>query len=155
MNRNVLGAALAALALAGPAAAENLLASNPDAVMQAMQAEGFLVTRDTADDGTPRLSSRVSDSTFRVYFYGCEAEEACTSVQFSAGYDLDGALSAARMNQWNSENRFSRALIDDEGDPFLRMDVMMAQDGIGGGNFAELLEIWRLLIEDFERFIDW
>lgn len=146
-----------ALTLAGgPALAQNLMATDPDMVMVAMQTEGFLVTRETADDGTPKLVSRVSDSQFQVYFYGCEsAETPCTSIQFSAGYDLEGAMSTSKINQWNSENRYTRAYIDDEGDPFLKLDVTMFGDGIGQKNFAEILDLWRLLVEDFESFIDW
>lgn len=136
--------------------AENLLARNPDDVMRAMQSEGFLVTRETADDGTPKLVSRVSDSQFQVYFYGCEdAGDPCTSIQLSAGYDLSDAMSALTINQWNSENRYTRAYIDDEGDPFLKYDIVMTGDGMGRENFAEALDLWRILIEDFEDFIDW
>ena len=152
---SLIGLIAGAVLIAGPTLAQNLLAKHPDQVMVAMQNEGFLVTRDEADDGTPRLTSKVSDSEFRVYFYGCETGGDCTSLQFSAGYDLDNALSSSKMNQWNTENRYSRALIDDEGDPFIRMDLVMYGDGMGTRNFAEVLDIWRLLIEDFEDFIDW
>ena len=159
-------ATLVACLATGPALAENLLASDPDAVMLAMQKEGFLVTLGEADDRTPKLSSKVSDTTFNVYFYGCEGEDVCTSVQFSAGYDLDNATSAGKAagtttkkvtktNQWNSENRYARAVVDDEGDPFLRMDMVMVGDGVGAQTFAEALELWRILVEDFEEFIDW
>ena len=148
-------ATLVACLATGPALAENLLASDPDAVMLAMQKEGFLVTLGEADDRTPKLSSKVSDTTFNVYFYGCEGEDVCTSVQFSAGYDLDNATSAGKANQWNSENRYARAVVDDEGDPFLRMDMVMVGDGVGVQTFAEALELWRILVEDFEEFIDW
>ncbi|WP_343080206.1 YbjN domain-containing protein [Ostreiculturibacter nitratireducens] len=152
--RAALAAAFAMAAV--PSQAENLRASDPDAVMLAMQKEGFLVTRETADDGTPKLVSRVSVSRFQVYFYGCDkAGESCTSIQFSAGYDLDAPMSALKTNQWNSENRYSRAFIDDEGDPYLKLDLSLFGDGTGQENFGEVLDLWRLLVEDFEDFIDW
>ena len=155
MLRIIGQAALVACLAAAPARAESLLASDPDAIMLAMQKEGFLVTLGEADDGTPKLSSKVSDTTFNVYFYGCEDEDVCTSVQFSAGYDLDNATSANKANVWNSENRYARAVIDDEGDPFLRMDMVMVGDGVGVQSFAETLDLWRILVEDFEEYIDW
>lgn len=148
-------AGFAGVCLAGAVLAENLGADDADALQLAMQKEGFLVTQDEAEDGAPILKSRVSDSTFRVYFYSCDEQSGCSSVQFSAGYDLDAPMSALQMNTWNTENRYSRAIIDDEGDPYLRMDISLATDGIGPGNFAELLDLWRLLVEDFEQFIDW
>lgn len=154
MLRSVIWAC--ALGLAPPALGQNITAVDANAVMLAMQEEGFLVTQETSDDGTPRLASKVSDTTFRVYFYGCEEKGAiCTSVQFSAGYDLNDAMSVARANLWNTENRYGRAVIDDEGDPYLRMDVAMFADGIGVQNFVETLDLWRLLVEEFEGFIDW
>ena len=124
--------------LSGGALAQNLGADDAAAVQLAMQKEGFLVTQDEAADGTPILKSRVSDSTFRVYFYGCENAPGCSSIQFSAGYDLDAPMSALQMNAWNTENRYARAIIDDEGDPFLRMDVSGNQDREKRGDVSRI-----------------
>lgn len=130
-------------------------ASDPEGVMRAMQEEGYLATMGTDDLGDPKISSKVSESNFSVFFYGCNNGIECTSIQFSSGYDLDIPMNAKRINDWNRENRFGRAFVDDEGDPFIRMDIVLASAGNSAGSFSYNLDFWRLLIEDFEDFIDW
>ncbi|CTQ49872.1 YbjN domain-containing protein [Jannaschia donghaensis] len=130
-------------------------ASDPEGVMRAMQQEGYLATMGTDDLGDPKISSKVSESNFSVFFYGCNNATDCTSIQFSSGYDLDIPMNAKRINDWNRENRFGRAFVDDEGDPFIRMDIVLAEAGNSTGSFSYNLDFWRLLIEDFEDFIDW
>ncbi|WP_179380244.1 YbjN domain-containing protein [Jannaschia marina] len=150
--------AIAALAagVAGSAFAQDMIsASDPERVQRAMQEAGYLATMGTDDLGDPKISSKVSESNFSVFFYGCNNGTQCTSVQFSSGYDLDIPMNAKRINDWNRENRFGRAFVDDEGDPFIRMDVVLAEAGNSTESFAYNLDFWRLLIEDFEDFIDW
>jgi len=158
VRRFALAGALAlssALSFSLPAKAENLLASDPSSILAVMQSEGYIATLGRDDQGDPMIESRLSDSEFKVYFYGCDAGRDCLSVQLSAGYDLDAPTTAGLVNEWNRDNRYSRAFIDDEGDPFLRIDVKMQKDGNGVQNFIETLDIWRRLVEDFERYINW
>ncbi|SDY62309.1 Putative sensory transduction regulator [Jannaschia faecimaris] len=154
MKRIVLAAVLACTAQAAMAQ-DNVSAADPEGVMRAMQEEGYLTKMGLDDVGDPKISSKVLESNFSVFFYGCNNGTQCTSVQFSSGYDLDIPMNAKRINDWNRENRFARAFVDDEGDPFIRMDVVLAGDGNSVGSFSYNLDFWRLLIEDFEDFIDW
>jgi hypothetical protein len=105
--------------------------------------------------GDPKVSSRVSDTKFSVYFYGCQDNDNCSSILIKAGYDLNNGISALKINEWNREKRFAKAYIDDEGDPFLEMDINLDFDGVGNKNFEDTLDWWRLLVEDFEEFIVW
>ncbi len=149
--------ALAAVltAAATTASADQITATNPWNVMSAMQSFGLVATLTTDSAGDPKIESRVSRSQFNVYFYGCDDGKDCTSVQFSAGYNLDDGLSYARANAWNVDKRFTRVALDEESDPFLRMDVNLDYEGVGEDNFEDTLDLWRILIEDFEEFIDW
>ncbi len=140
---------------AGSAMAGEITADDPAAVMKAMQDYGFVATMETDSDGDPKIVARVSRTKFRVYFFGCEANKDCASLHFRAGYDLDGTLSALKVNEWNREKRFTKAYIDDEGDPFMEMDINLDYDGVGAKNFEDTLDWWRLLVEDFEEFIEW
>ncbi len=157
MNKNTKLAALAvaAVLVAGSGAAETLNATNPWAVMINMQGFGLVATLESDSSGDPKIASRVSDTKFSVYFYGCEDKEDCTSIQFSAGYDLNEGITAERVNEWNLTKRFAKAYVDEEGDPFLEMDLNMDYEGVSLENFEDSLDVWRLLIEDFEDFIDW
>ncbi|MBN2907734.1 MAG: YbjN domain-containing protein [Rhodobacteraceae bacterium] len=146
-------ATLSALA-AGTAQAE-VVAANPMGVLKALQDYGYAATMSTDNTGDPKISAKVSKSNFVVFFYGCTDNADCASVQFYVGYDVNGTVSALKMNEWNRNKLFSKATVDDEGDPALEMDVNLDFDGSGDQNFNDTLDIWRLSIEEFEEFIDW
>lgn len=150
-------AALAAALLPTLAQAQtgNIVAADPQAVLAAMQDFGFVATIETDNEGDPKIVSRISKTRFGVFFYGCTGNVDCASVQFYAGYDIDGTMSALKANEWNRDRLFTKATIDDEGDPAIEMDANLDDDGIGPRNFADLLDIWRRSVEDFEAFIGW
>ena len=150
----VAAAAGVSLAVAaGPAAAIN--ATDPIAVLNAMQAYGYAATLSTDTRGDPMISSKISKTEFRVQFFGCQGNADCQSLLFRAGYDLPDPISALVVNEWNRSKRFGKAYIDDEGDPFIEMDVNLAFDGMGEQNFQDTLDWWRVVVEGFEEFIDW
>ena len=157
MNRKTKLTSLAVVAVlfAGSGAADTLNASNPWTVLVNMQGFGLVATLESDSSGDPKIESRVSDTKFSVYFYGCQDKKDCTSIQFSAGYDLGEGISAERVNEWNLKKRYAKAHIDDEGDPYLEMDLNLDYEGVGVENFEDSLDVWRLLVEDFEDFIDW
>jgi len=149
------GLTVAVFVVGSTAAMAQITAKNAAAVMKAMQDFGMVATMGKDSGGDPKISSRISDTKFSVYFYGCEDNLNCASIMFKAGYDLNNGISALKINEWNRDKRFAKAYIDDEGDPFLEMDVNMDFDGLGNENFADDLDWWRLLVEDFEDFIEW
>jgi len=146
--------ALGALPILGGAADAGIIAADPNGVLSAMHDFGYAATLETDSQGDPKISSRVSQSNFVVFFYGCTDNVDCSSVQFYAGYDLTDSFSALRANEWNRNQLFTKATIDDEGDPSLEMDVNLDFDGSGADNFQDVLDIWRMSIEEFEDFID-
>lgn len=149
------GLAGAVMMVTATIAAAEITATNANVVLKAMQDFGLVATMGTDNDDDPKISSRVSDTKFSVYFYGCQDNTNCTSVLIKAGYDLDNGISALKVNKWNRKKRFAKAYIDDEGDPYLEMDINLAYEGVGNKNFEDTLDWWRLLVEDFEEFIDW
>lgn len=130
-------------------------AKNAHSVLTGMQNFGLVATMGADNDGDPKISSRVSDTKFSVYFYGCSDNINCASIMIKAGYDLTTGITASKVNEWNRKKRFAKAYIDDEGDPFLELDVNLSLDGVGNDNFEDTLDWWRLSIENFEEFIDW
>jgi hypothetical protein len=147
--------AVTLMAFASGASAQ-VVASDAGAVMAAMQEFGFIASMGQDNGGDPKISSRVSDTKFKVYFFGCNDQNLnCTSIQFGAGYDLTNGMNASKINEWNRGKRFAKAYIDDEGDPFLEMDINLDFEGVGPQNFEDSMDLWRILVEDFEEFIDW
>ncbi len=149
------GLTAVALVASSTVATAQITARDPDAILQAMLDFDLIAKMGRDEGGDPRISSRISDTKFWVYFYGCEDNRNCASIMFKAGYDLNNGISALKINEWNRDKRFVKAYIDDEGDPFIEFDVNLAYDGMGEKNFMDNLDWWRLMVEDFEDFIEW
>jgi len=156
LKKSALGGLAAVMLLATTSiSTAEVTAHNANDLLQAVQDAGFVATMGTDSDGDPRISSRVSDTKFLIYFYGCENNKDCKSILIKAGYDLDTGITASKVNEWNRNKRFGKAYIDDDGDPYLEMDVNMDFDGLGDKNFADTLDWWRVTVEKFEEFIGW
>lgn len=151
----ISGLATAVMIATASVASAEITAKNALVVMKAMQSFGLVATMGKDSQGDPKISSRISDTKYSVYFYGCEDNDNCSSILIKAGYDLNDGISASKINEWNREKRFAKAYIDDDGDPFLEMDVNLDYDGVGEKNFEDTLDWWRISVEDFEEFIDW
>lgn len=143
---------LVAMQLVAPAAGAQVR-GDPDLVQRMLANAGLKVTQLTDNKGDPMLESRMDGTVFHVNFYDCRPT--CKAMQFSAGFALDAPLPIEMANLWNRDRRFGRVYLDQTGDPFIEMDIMLASDGIGRQNFRDSLDIWRILLNDFRDFIDW
>ncbi len=138
----------------GTLPAQAQVMGDPEVVASFLEDYGLRVTRDTDSTGDPLLSSRIEGTNFKVYFYGCE-EFPCDSIQFSSGFDLAQPLSAMMINEWNRDKRFGKAYLDDEGDPYIELDVNLDMDGVGGRNFDDTIDLWRVVLSEFRTYINW
>ena len=71
---------------------------------------------------------------------------------FYFGISLEGGTSAEEMNLWNAENRFTRAYMDEVGDPILEMDVLL-YGGLSETAIAERVRTWQLAMTDFMDYM--
>lgn len=149
-----LGMGLAMAMALGTLPAQAQVMGDPEVVASFLEDYGLRVTRDTDSTGDPLLSSRIEGTNFKVYFYGCE-EFPCDSIQFSSGFDLAQPLSAMMINEWNRDKRFGKAYLDDEGDPYIELDVNLDMDGVGGRNFDDTIDLWRVVLSEFRTYINW
>ena len=151
--------ALAAFAMlaagAGQAAAQQINEggmTGPE-VAAWLQKAGYKAELSKDEQGDPMISSAADGQVFKVYFYDCEAGR-CKALQFSAGFDLKTPLTLEKANEWNRKNRYLKAYLDDEGDPYVQYDVNVN----AGRTFAGLDDdfgVWTGTIGDFTTFIDW
>ena len=148
-----IASGLAASVLFCTASVAEVTAKNAYTILEAVHEYGYTATMEKDNDGDPKIVGRVSSTKFNVYFYGCKENTNCKSLIFKAGYNLSDGLPASKINEWNRNKRFSRAYIDEEGDPFLEMDVNLDYDGVGTKNFQDTLDWWRVSVESFEEFI--
>lgn len=147
-------AAIAAVALsAAPAAALTYPVAGVSAqdVASVLRAKNLPVEITKDDAGDPMIKSSSDDLNWRVYFYDCTAGR-CTSIQFSAGFDLDKGMTYSKCNEWNYTKRFGRCALDDEMDPYARYDIDVGK-GYTSESMAYALDTWLLVVPTFSKFI--
>lgn len=151
LNLLAIASAMAFSSMAVPASAANLTA-DPTLIAAALQKAGYQAKVEKEDDGTPYILSSSGGYDFVVFLLGCTKGQNCTTVQFYAGFK-DAGLSFEKANAWNSDNRFGRAYISDQGSARLEMDVDLDEGGMSAALFADNLELWAAVMGKFEKFI--
>jgi hypothetical protein len=123
-----LGALVAALAAAAPSleAQKSYTRITRDEMMSLVRDEGF-GSVETRDDKT--FTTKMEG--YKVAFFILSDGE---SVQAYFGRTGTGARLAG-INEWNKTKRYSRAYLDDDGDPVLELDLDLA-----GGVTAERIK---------------
>jgi len=148
-------AASALVAMLGLMPAQAQVMADPDVVASFLETYGLKVTHDTDDAGDPMLSSRIEGTYFDVFFYGCTNGKGCTSIEFSAKFETKGEVKLYTINEWNKNGRFARAYLGDDGSANVEYDVNLDFDGVGGKNFDDTIDVWRTVLEDFRKQINW
>lgn len=150
----IAAAALGALAFTALPAAAYVY---PTAGVSAQEVAAVLKTKGisaeiTKDDaGDPMIKASSDDINWRIYFYDCAAGR-CTSIQYSAGFDLDKGITYSKCNEWNFTKRFGRCALDDEMDPYVRYDVDVGK-GYTSESMAYALDTWILVVPLFSKFV--
>ncbi|MEZ5937757.1 MAG: YbjN domain-containing protein [Hyphomonadaceae bacterium] len=126
-------------------------ASDPPAIVRFMQQLGYQAQLSSEANGSPVILGRISRSDYTIQFYECENGRFCNSVQLMAASPAPFFLSLEQLNGFNARWRYVRAtLVDDK--VRLQMDVNV-DAGVTADNLRDTLDIWRRLLEVFERDI--
>lgn len=123
-----LVAAALAVSFAGTAQAQTVSASNPKGLLSAIKAAGYEAELTTDKVGDPMIETTLNSYKVIVLFYGCDekSHKNCDSVQFSTGFDRETPMDPVKALNIAREWRFLAVSLDDEGDPYLRWDVLTA-----------------------------
>ncbi|MBI1338953.1 YbjN domain-containing protein [bacterium] len=137
-----------------PADAERVIggmfdASDPEALVRLMSRLGYVAELAADEDGAPIIKGRLSRTDYFIQFYECEGGAFCNSVQFFAAGPRSAASTLETVNTFNTTWRYVRATLAAD-QVHLRFDVNL-DAGVTGDNFEDTLDIWRRLIETFER----
>lgn len=139
----------------GDPAAVAITGEDPALIQRLMQDLGYRADLATDEGGDPLIRSAAGGVNFEVYYYDCEGGKTCNAIQFVAGFDMANGTTLEVLNDWNRANRYGRAYLDDESDPYLEMDMNLWGGGISPATFKDNLEIWESLLGDFQQHIDW
>lgn len=151
-----LAAGFATIAVAQPPSAERVRsgifdASDPAGMARFMERTGYRVELRSDARGDPVIAGRFSGSEYLIQFYECEGGQYCNSVQFVTQAPRPANLSNDAINAFNVRWRYVR-LTYDQAQVKLLMDVNL-DAGVTGDNLEDTLDIWRQLVEIYEREI--
>lgn len=124
-------------------------ASDPERLVRFMTELGYQAELTTDAVGDPLINGRVSSTDYVIQFYECEEGSFCNSVQFLAEAPQPAAATLEQLNAFNTRWRYVRATFA-VGLIRLQMDLNL-DGGLAASNVEDTLDIWRQLLETFER----
>lgn len=111
-------------ALAVGAVDEVLGRVTPDRMAGLLQDMGYRAEILT-ENGKSRIRTRIGGANVSVAFYACDEGQACANVGLRAYFEDEAKKGAEFANQWNRDQRFSKAYVDRDGDLALEFDVFV------------------------------
>ena len=129
-------------------AADIIDAEDPEAILDI--AKGFGSARlDTDSAGDPKIVGRINGTRYGILFYGCSNGKQCDDIQFFTAW-AGVTVSMNEINKWNSEKRFGKAYLDDEGDPVLEMSSNIDY-GVTERNLEDSFDWWSKAVDRFKK----
>ena len=140
--------------MAHPAVAQMIASQDPDAVAKLLRDRGqtAIVTVDQYND--PFIETSIGNVDYNIVFYGCTAHEDCTSLALRAQRNSPGRASFEAMNDWNTDQRWTKLYTADVNSAILEMDFLFAHGPMTRESFAAYLDLWDRSLQQFVRYID-
>jgi hypothetical protein len=146
-------AALAAFALVVPATAKPIdkAGLTRGEVAAYLKAKGYPITATKDDNGLSILKATSPDGVnFDIYFFDCNADGRCPSIQFAAGWTVQTKVSLERLNEWNRGRRYMRAYTQEGGALYGELDMVLAPGG-SMEQFESYRVLWNTLLAKFKE----
>lgn len=152
MKAGSLFVGLAALTLAAPALAQNVVADR-EQIASVLRGAGYKAEI-LGEPGSNRyISTGTGGNAFTIHMYGCnEDSESCKTVMFYAWFD-DDPPSLEAMNQYSSSHRWGRFYIDEDGDAVIEMDLDLEDGGVAPELFIDNIEYWDAVLSNYAQFV--
>jgi hypothetical protein len=154
MRRVHLMAALLVAGGSGPAAAQYLDSITAEALAAELITAGYRAEVGKTEGDQPMVKAGMQGGDVYIILFGCDEQGACTSLTLRQGFNLDPGMSYEHINQWNYDNRMSRAFLDEERDPFIEGDILM-EGGISQDNLMASIAAFEEQLARFKTFIGW
>lgn len=146
----------APLFIAPPALADGHLSgmvgvNDNDRIFEIAAAYGPLERRN--DEDGPWFRGEMDGVVYTISFMNCDDTNSnCSSIQFRAWWESNGAHTLEAVNQWNIDRRFSAAYLDAQGNATIEWDVNLA-GGITAANFDDNMQWWQVVLSQFEEMV--
>lgn len=128
-------------------------ASDPQTVINALQAQGYKAKLDVDDQGDPDVVSAASGYNFDVLFYGCVEHKQCDSLQFRVTFTKDPSNTLKLVNTWNLDKRFGQMSLRNDGSIALNQDITTV-GGLTKENFDDAIDWWNSVLGALPKFFD-
>ena len=118
--------------------------ADPSSVAAAMLDRGYRAEMSEDGAGDPLIISADGGINFAVVFYGCVDNRNCQTLQLAATYGFDEGTkpSADTLHDFDRQHRYTRTYLDEEGAPWIEMDIQVKDGPIERAEFDEALDIF-------------
>ena len=120
-------------------------------IADVMRSKGYPAELTTDRDGDPLIKSEAIGIKFEVYFYECNAQKRCQSIQYYTNWAVD-TVNPTQIGEWNRTKRFGRAYLDRNQHPAVEMDVDL-EHGATIAAIANDFVRWNLVMKTFRTYI--
>jgi len=139
-------------AIAKGSTAQTLATINGPEMQSLLQDWGYKAELTETNAGNPMINSSIEGLNYSIFFYGCDSQDVCGSIQYSTWFTLNNPVPADTVNDWNRTKRFGKAWLDQDGRAYLQMDINVA-GGVSRDNLHEWLDWWGIGVSEFATFI--
>ncbi|PCJ69859.1 MAG: hypothetical protein COA62_10175 [Rhodobiaceae bacterium] len=136
-------------------AAEYFGTVEPNDILKMLNDNGYkdAFVADTDYEDLPVLNFTLADSKAVIYFYECgKTGKVCEYLQLRVGRVMVGQPNYKVVNDFNAEEQFSQAYIDDENRAVIEQWITL-EGGISDVNFIYTVITFGETVEKFERII--
>lgn len=155
LKTGLIGAMLISGSVTMAQAEDRIIASVPNTLLKFFTDQGVAAKLETDNVGDPLINVRYYGTTFSVFFFGCDDNVECQSVQYFSGYRDGDDVSLTELNEWNTENRYLRAYKSDSGAVRIEYDIFLGDTGLTTDDFDSAFTGWTRGLTEFEEFIDY
>jgi hypothetical protein len=125
-------------------------ATNPQSVLDALQAAGYPGKLEKMDSGRTSIAVKVSGLNTFIDFYDCADDLTdCYTLLFNVSLDLKDGSTLDEANKWNSDQITGRVWLDKNNDPTLDFSLSTFK-GMSADTFEQNLKLWDTKIGDFK-----
>jgi hypothetical protein len=140
---------------AAPAASDNITSVTPDQMAAIMRDAGYKA--DVYEFGTTTKHKAVATAMegykVRVYFYSCDAQNKCGSLNFETSFTKSPNFTLALTNKWNAEHRYTKLYIDPS-DGSLNFDFdIFVYGGVTPKTIKDAVTLYDGTLGDLAKFL--